>query len=120
MWDYATRSDKPEDVGGQEVEIIQKEDFDKQVQREVERRMNIFLKQKRLREQLLKSSKRLTFRGSIKRSRLLWLMNMDGTISLSDGADDTITSQDSGSRISDQIPDELEGIDSKAYRDDLE
>lgn len=57
MWDSATRSDKPEDVGGQEVQIIQKEDFDKQVQREVERRMNIFLQQKeekRLREQLLK------------------------------------------------------------------
>lgn len=79
MWDSATRSDKPEDIGGQEVQIIQKEDFDKQVQREVQRRMNIFLQQKevkRLREQLLKSSKRLTFRGSIKRSRLLWIMNM--------------------------------------------
>lgn len=37
MWDSTTRSDKPEDVGRQEVQIIQKEDFDKQVQLEVEK-----------------------------------------------------------------------------------
>ena len=97
------------------VRIIRKEDFDKQVQLESERRMNIFLQQKqekRLRGQLLKEQQKANFQRQYKEEPT--------ALDNEHGADDTITSQDSGSRISDQILDELEGIGSKAYIDDLE